>query len=86
MLEVMIQLELIRGRIRKWMLPNVGSNDYHLVGSILALIFASGTLGSAFVSLPATGPIGGFSVIVVYITGVLAILTIVLWPIGLILL
>jgi len=86
MLELMLQLELIRERIRKKILPMVGSNGYNLIGTVLALIFASGTLGTAFVTSPVSIPAGGASFVIFLVTGIIAILTIVLLPIGLILL
>jgi hypothetical protein len=86
MLELMLQLELIREKLRKKMLPTVGGNHYHFIGTVLALIFASGTLGTAFVSTPVTIPASGLSFVVFWAAGILAILTIVLWPLGLILL
>jgi hypothetical protein len=79
MLELMVWLECARQRLRKKMLPVIGDNSYHLIGSVLALMFAAGSLGTAI-------PSAGASYVVFLVTGVLAILTIVLWPIGIILL
>jgi hypothetical protein len=86
MLELMLQLEVTRQRLRKKILPVVGNNDYHLIGTVLALLFASGTLGTAFVAAPVAIPAGGASFVIFLVTGIIAILTIVLLPIGLILL
>jgi hypothetical protein len=86
MTNVMLRLESFREGLWKRMLPIVGNNDYHLIGTVLALVFASGTLGTAFVATPVTLPAGGASFVVFLVTGVLAILTIVLFPLGLILL
>jgi hypothetical protein len=86
MLVLMFRLEFLRDGLKKRMLSIISDNNYHLVGAALALIFASGTLGTAFVATPVTLPIGGLSFVTFLVTGVLAILTIVLWPIGLILL
>ena len=82
----MVQLELIRENVRRKILLIVSSNDYHLIGTVLVLVFASGTLGTAFVSAPVSLPAGGASFVIFLVTGVIAILTIVLLPIGLILL
>ena len=79
MLELMLWLECRRQRLRKSILPFFGDNDYHMVGSVLALIFAAGSLGAAL-------PASGFSYVTFLITGVISMLTIVLWPLGLILL
>jgi hypothetical protein len=79
MLELMLRLEIFRQSLRKRILPIVGDNSYHLIGSVLALIFAAGSFGTAL-------PASGFSFVAFLITGVLSILTIVLLPIGLILL
>jgi len=86
MLEWMLQLELTRGKLGREMLSVVRGNNYHFVGTFLALIFASGTLGTAFVSSAVTLPVGGVSFVALWITGILSLLTIVLWPLGLILL
>jgi hypothetical protein len=83
MLELMLQLELIREKLRRKMLSMVGGNHYYFIGTVLALIFAGGALGTAFVSSPVTLPASGFSFVVFWVTGILAILTIVLWPLGL---
>ena len=79
MLELMLQLESIRERLRKKILPTVSSNDYHLIGAVLGLIFTAGSLGTAL-------PASGVSFVIFLVTGVIAVLTIVLLPIGLILL
>jgi hypothetical protein len=79
MLEFMMWLECKRQRLRKKMLPVLSDNSYHLIGSVLALLFAAGSLGTAI-------PSAGVSYVAFLVTGVLAILTIVLWPIGLVLL
>jgi hypothetical protein len=79
MLEMMLWLECLRQHLRKKLLPTIGDNSYHFVGTVLALIFATGSLG---VALPASG----FSFVTFLVTGIIAILTIVLLPIGLILL
>lgn len=85
MLELMSRVEFFGERLRKVVLPILGrNNDYHLIGTVLALIFASGTLGTAFVSTPVTIPAGGLSFMVFLVAGVLSILTIVLLPLGLI--
>jgi len=86
MLDLMLRLEFFRERLGKMMLPIVGDNNYHLLGSVLALIFAGGTLGTAFVATPATLPVGVFSFVAFFIAGLLAILTLVLLPLGLLLL
>jgi hypothetical protein len=86
MVEWMLQLELTREKLGKKMLSIVGGNHYHFVGTVLALIFASGTLGTAFVSAPATVPVGGFLLVAFWAAGIVTILTIVLAPLGLILL
>ena len=79
MLELMLWLECRRQRLRKSILPFFGDNNYHMVGSVLALIFAAGSLGSAL-------PASGVSFVTFWVAGIIALLTIVLWPIGLILL
>lgn len=79
MLELMLRLEVFRQRVRRSVLPMGRNNDYHLIGSVLALIFAAGSLGTAL-------PSSGVSYVAFLVTGVLSMLTIVLWPIGLILL
>lgn len=86
MLEIMLQLELIRERLRNKILPIVGSNDYHMVSGVLAVIFAGGTTAAGLLPLPVTLPVGGFVIVITLIMGVLAMLTIILLPIGLILL
>jgi len=86
MAELVFQLELSREKLGRKMLSMVGGNHYHLVGTVLALIFASGTLGTAFVSSAVTLPTAGVSLVAFWVSGVLAILTIVLWPLGLLLL
>ena len=86
MLELILQLELYRERMRKKILPVVDSNGYNLIGTVLALIFASGTVGTAFVASPVSIPAGGASFVIFLVSGVIAILTIVLFPIGMILL
>jgi hypothetical protein len=85
MLELMLHLEFLRQRLAKGMLPIVGDNSYHLAGSILALVFAGGTLGTAFLGAPATVPIGGLSFVALLASGLVSILTIVLFPVGLLL-
>lgn len=85
-MELMVQLELIQERLRKKVLPIRGSNDYHLVGAILALVFGSGALGTVFVAAPVSLPAAGASFVIFAVAGVIAILTIVLLPLGLILL
>jgi len=84
--ELMLQLELTREKLGRKMLSMLGSNNYHFIGTILALLFASGALGTAFISSPVTLPASGLSFVVFWVAGILAILTIVLWPLGLILL
>jgi hypothetical protein len=86
MLELMLRLEVLRQRVGKGILTMGSSNGYHFIGTILALVFASGTLGTAFVATPVSVPAGGASFVIFYVTGILAILTIVLWPLGLLLL
>lgn len=83
---LIVRLELMRQSLREKMLPTVGSNDYHLLSGVLALIFAGGTLATGFATTGATLPLGGFSFVATFITGLLAILTIVLLPVGLLLL
>jgi len=85
MLELMLQLESFRQRLRKRILPMVSSNDYHLVSTMLALIFSSGTLLTGFTIAPVSLPGIDFSFIT-FVTGILAILTIILWPFGVVLL
>ena len=86
MLELMLRFEFFRESLRKRMLPIVGDNNYHLIGTVLALVFASGTIGTAFVATPVTLPVGGVSFVAFFVAGIVAILTIVLWPLGLLLL
>jgi len=56
MLELMLQLESFRQKLRKRILPMVSSNDYHLVSTMLALIFSSGTLLTGFTIAPVSLP------------------------------
>ena len=86
MLELMLQLELTKEKLGRRMLSMVGGNHYHFVGTFLALIFAGGTLGTAFTTAAVTIPVGGVSFVAFWVAGILAILTIVLWPLGLMLL
>jgi len=86
MLELMLKWESIRLRLADKIISGVGTNSYHLIGTVLALVFASGTLGTAFVSSPVSLPAGGATFVIFLVSGVIAILTVVLLPIGLILL
>jgi hypothetical protein len=84
MVELMLQLALTREKSGRKMLSMVGGNHYHFIGTFLALIFASGTLGTAFTSSAVTLPASGITFVSFWVAGILAILTIVLWPLGLI--
>lgn len=85
-MELILQVELVRESLRRKMLRMVSSNGYHFIGAVLALIFAGGTVGTAFVSLPISLPIGGYAYVVFVVTGILSVLTVVLLPLGLVLL
>ncbi len=85
MLELILKLEQIRESLREKLLPKVSSNDYHLISSVIALILSSGTLVTGFTVTTVSAPGFAFS-LVVFMVGILAILSIVLWPIGVILL
>ena len=85
MLGLMLQLESFRQRLRKRILPMIGSNDYHLVGTVLALILSSGTLITGFTIAPVSLPGIEFSFLT-FVTGIIAILSVILWPVGLVLL
>ena len=85
MLELMLQLESFRQRLRNKILPRFSCNDYHLVGTVLALIFSSGTLITGFTLAPVSLPGIEFS-LVTFVVGIMAILSIILWPVGLVLL
>ena len=85
MLGLMLQLESFRQRLRKRILPRFSSNDYHLVSTVLALILSSGTLLTGFTIAPVSLPGIDFSFIT-FVAGLLAILSVVLWPVGLVLL
>jgi hypothetical protein len=85
MLEFILQLEFFRLRLRKRLLPRFSSNDYHLVSTVLALILSSGTLLTGFTIAPVSLPGIDFSFIT-FVAGLLAILSVVLWPVGLVLL
>ena len=86
MLELMFRLESLRASLRAKMLPAVNDKNYHLLGSILALIFASGSLATGIVGAPLAIPAGGFSFVAFLVAGLVSILTIVLLPIGFLLL
>ncbi len=86
MWELMLKLESIRLALREKLLPNIGSNDYHIIGAVIALIMASGTLVTGLIGAPIAVPAGGIALVSFLITGVLGILTIVLLPVGFVLL
>jgi hypothetical protein len=86
MLELMVQVELTREELVRKPLSTVGGSHCYLLGSVLALILASGTLTTAFVATPVALPVSGFSLVAFWAAGIIAILTIVLWPLGLLLL
>lgn len=86
MWELTIKLLLLRDSLRRKMLYKIGSNDYQAVAAILALVFAGGTFVTGFAASPITLPVGGYASVVALITGVLSVLTIVLLPLGLVLL
>ncbi len=85
MLELMLQLESIRNRLKDNILPTVSSNDYHLVSTILALIFSAGTLVTGFTIATVSVPFVEFS-LVAFVVGILAVLSIILLPVGIIIL
>ena len=85
MLELMLRLELSREKLRKKILPMASNNNYHIAGAFLALIFSTGTLVTGFTITAVSLPSFDFS-LVVFVAGLLAILSVVLFPVGIILL
>lgn len=86
MLQLLILFELAKQKLGHKIVTKDGGDNYYALAGLLALLFSTGTVVTGLVGAPAFLPVGALTAVPTLLMAILAFLTIVLWPLGLVLL